>query len=132
MGLKPESEGEATPSTGPAALEPASGIRARLPLWDPPTDVLVTEEAVVVRVNLAGTTPNDIRVRAALGEVVVSGVRRDPLAPARRRIDRMEIAFGPDRAWARLSDGLLEINLPLSDGPADDSPFFDIHITMSV
>ena len=61
--------------------------------------------------------------------MVVSGVRRDPMDPSPRRVDRMEIVFGPfeqtiplpsavnpDRARVRLTDGLLVIALPRRPG----------------
>jgi HSP20 family protein len=141
MRLKSESDAEASPSIAQAPSDPAVAVTAGRPLWEPPTDVLVTDEAVIVRLELAGTAPGDIKVRAAAGEVIISGLRRDPLGPARRRIDRMEIAFGPferivplpcpvgaERAYARLADGLLEISLPLAGEQVIGSTCIDIQI----
>ncbi len=104
--------------------------------WSPSADVLVTEETVLVRVELAGIAPGDVRVRATRREVMVWGLRREPGGtPRPRRIDRMEICHGPfartialpepvrpEEAEARLADGLLEIVLPLAESsePAPD------------
>jgi HSP20 family protein len=105
--------------------EPSSWSMAA---WTPPTDVIVGDDEVVVRVELAGTRPEDLEVRASPTELVVAGVRREPAGPRPRRIDRMEIAFGPfdrsiplpapvlpEMARARLADGLLEVALPLAE-----------------
>jgi HSP20 family protein len=99
-------------------------------LWVPPADVVRTDEEVIVRVELAGATPGDVRVGASETELIVAGHRREPPGPPVRRIDRMEIAFGPferaiplpvpvrpEAATARLADGLLEVVLPLADPP---------------
>lgn len=112
-----------------SSLEPVSTVRtsAGLPVWTPPTDVLLADDGVVVRVELAGTEARDIQVRASDSELIVSGSRRDPIGTRPRRIDRMEIAFGPferviplpalvvaENARAHLRGGLLEVILPLA------------------
>jgi HSP20 family protein len=97
-------------------------------IWTPPTDVLVADDVVIVRIELAGIGPRDVQVRATAEELFVLGYRREPPGPRPQRIDRMEIAFGPfertiplpapvvpDAAQARLADGLLEVVLPLAE-----------------
>jgi HSP20 family protein len=97
-------------------------------IWTPPTDVLLSDDAVIVRIELAGTAPADVQVRATSAELMILGYRREPPGPRPRRIDRMEIAFGPfertiplpapvlpESARARLADGLLEVSLPLAE-----------------
>jgi HSP20 family protein len=101
----------------------------------PSTDVLRTEDAVVVRVELAGARAADVQVRATEGELAVRGVRRPPAGHAPRQIDRMEIAFGPfervvplpdrvvpEAARAQLADGLLEVVLPLARPEPEPAP----------
>ena len=113
-------------TSGAGPEESAWGIA----LWVPPADVAQTDEDVIVRIELAGAAPGDVRVRATETELVVAGLRREPPGPRPRRIVRMEIAFGPferviplpapvrpEAATARLADGLLEVILPLADLP---------------
>lgn len=110
--------------------DPLEGVSWGVALWVPPADVVRTEDEVIVRLELAGTAPGDVRVRATEHELSVAGLRREPPGPRARRIDRMEIAFGPfertialpapvrpEAASARLADGLLEVILPLADPP---------------
>lgn len=113
-----------------AGLEPPESSLWGVPLWVPPADVLRTQDEVIVRVELAGAAPGDLRLRATDRELSLTGSRREPSGPRPVRIDRMEIAFGPfertiplpapvhpESATARLADGLLEVVLPLADPP---------------
>ena len=88
-------------------------------------DVFETDEAVVVRVELAGVRGEDVKVQVDGELLKISGVRRVPSEPTARRLHRMEIAFGPfqrdvrisipfDRegVGAHLEDGLLTVTLP--------------------
>ncbi|HEV3168547.1 MAG TPA: Hsp20/alpha crystallin family protein [Isosphaeraceae bacterium] len=140
MGPKAECDAGASPKLQPGPAD--SAVRA-LPVWEPPADVLVVDETVVVRLELAGTAAEAIHVHAAATEVIVAGIRRDPMGVAPRRIDRMEIAFGPfertvplpcsvdpDRARAHLADGLLEIALPLAGASYSQTlVFFEIRVS---
>lgn len=114
-----------TPSI-PLAIS-QSGEGMGLSLGGPPADVLRIDDMIVVRLEIAGTRPEDLRVWAGAGEVVVRGVRRDPLGDRSRRIHQMEIPFGlfertialpepvlADEAEARLHLGLLQIELPVA------------------
>lgn len=104
-----------------------AGWTVAVAAWSPPTDVLRTDDAVVVRVELAGAGAAGVQVRATEGELTVWGVRRPPAGLVPRQIDRMEIAFGPferviplpervipESAQAQIADGLLEVVLPLA------------------
>lgn len=117
-------------TTSGARVEPAadpSPPGSRL-VWCPPTDVLLADGLIVVRLELAGARPSDVRARVDEAELVVWGQRPAPSGPQPRRIDRMEIAFGPfervvplpepvlpEEARATLADGLLEVVLPLAE-----------------
>lgn len=100
---------------------------AGLLVGEPPADVLRIDDLIVVRFELAGARPEDLHVWAGPGEVVVRGVRRDPLGDHARRIFQMEVPFGPfertialpepvlaDEAVARLHLGLLQVELPVA------------------
>jgi HSP20 family protein len=104
-----------------------NGEEMGLAMCGPPADVLRIDDLIVVRLELAGARPEDLRVWAGAGEVVVRGMRRDPLGDRARRIVQMEIPFGPfertialpepvlaDEAEARLHLGLLQIELPVA------------------
>ena len=88
-------------------------------------DVFETDEAVVVRLELAGVRGEDVKVQVDGELLKVSGVRRVPSEPRAGRLHRMEIAFGPfhrdvrisipfdrERVGAHLEDGLLTVTLP--------------------
>jgi HSP20 family protein len=104
-----------------------SGEVAGLLLGEPPADILRIDDLIIVRFEIAGARPEDLRVWAGAGEVVVRGVRRDPLGEHARRIHQMEVPFGPfertivlpepvlaDEAEARLNLGLLQITIPVA------------------
>ena len=106
-------------------LYPDFSDRLRGDRWQPAMDVFETEDAVVVRVEIAGLRGEDLKVQVD-GELLrVSGVRRVPAEPKARRLHRMEIAFGAferevritipfdrDTVGAHLEDGFLTISLP--------------------
>ena len=108
-----------------SGLYPELSDRHRGDRWQPALDVFETEDAVIVRVEIAGVRGEDLRVQVD-GEVLrVSGARRVPAEPKPGRLHRMEIAFGPferevrislpfdrDGVAAHLEDGCLTITLP--------------------
>ena len=64
----------------------------RNPAWRPPTDVYETEDAFVVRVEVAGMREDDISIHLDGRLLVVRGVRMD--TTERRAYHQMEIPFG--------------------------------------
>lgn len=91
--------------------------------WQPDVDVYETEDAVVVRVELAGVRRDALRVSVD-GELLrIQGVREGAGVGA-VRLHQMEIASGPferrlalppeidrERVTAHLEDGLLTVTL---------------------
>ena len=61
--------------------------------WEPPIDVVESEDAVIVHVALPGVPAAVIVVMFEPGGITVSGVRGLPAAPA-ARIHRIEIPYG--------------------------------------
>ncbi len=61
-------------------------------VWRPPTDVYETEDAVVVRVEVAGMQDADFSIILDGRYLSIRGVRPD--APERRAYHQMEIPFG--------------------------------------
>ena len=74
-------------------LYPDFTDRLRGDRWQPAMDVFETDDAVVVRLEIAGVRGEDLKVQVD-GELLrVSGVRRVPTSPKARRLHRMELAF---------------------------------------
>ncbi len=92
-------------------------------VWSPPTDFYETEEAHIVRVELAGMRDEDFEVVLENNILFISGLRPD--LPERRAYHQMEIRFGKfttavgvhdpvnvDEARAEYKDGFLTVTLP--------------------
>jgi HSP20 family protein len=60
--------------------------------WRPPTDMFETEEAVIVRVEIAGMSEGEFTILLEEQVLTVRGVRPD--SGERRAYHQMEIAFG--------------------------------------
>lgn len=91
--------------------------------WSPPTDVFETDEAYIVRVEVAGMRDADFEITLEDGFLQVSGVRTD--VSERRAYQQMEIRFGRfstsvglpgpvnvDASRAEYEDGFLTVVLP--------------------
>jgi len=94
-------------------------------IWSPPTDAYETEEACVVRMEIAGMREEDFEVAFENNLLLISGSRSD--LPGRRAYHQMEIRFGKfassvaitatvdvDNATAVYKDGFLTVILPKS------------------
>jgi HSP20 family protein len=91
--------------------------------WRPPTDVYETDEAVVVRVEVAGMQETDFTVSLTERILVVTGSRQDPYPKV--AYHQMEVRYGEFRTevylhWAVekdaieaiYADGFLQVTLP--------------------
>lgn len=67
-----------------------NGVRTHI--WRPPTDVFETEEAVIVRVEIAGMREDDFSISLSGDQLTVRGNRPD--VQERRAYHQMEIFFG--------------------------------------
>ena len=97
--------------------------QVRSSVWSPPTDVYETEDAFVVRIEIAGMREEDFDVALDEGMLNVSGLRPD--RNERRAYHQMEIWFGRfdiaidipvpvdlETSTAEYRDGFLLIKLP--------------------
>ncbi len=97
--------------------------QVRSSVWSPPTDVYETEEAHVVRVEIAGMREDAFEVSLENDTLLISGTRPD--FTERRAYQQMEIRFGKfstainlpgpvniERARAEYKDGFLTVVLP--------------------
>lgn len=98
-------------------------IQSRPHLWRPPTDILETEDAFLVRVEVAGMQEDGFEINFDQNILVISGTRPDTGEP--RIFHRMEINFGdfltaveipgnvsPKDASAQYTGGMLLVTLP--------------------
>ena len=67
-------------------------IAMRPHLWRPPTDMYETEEAIVIRVEIAGMREQDFNVALEDRTLTIRGIRSD--TSERRAFHQMEIPFG--------------------------------------
>jgi HSP20 family protein len=97
--------------------------QVRSHVWSPPTDQYETDEAYVVRVEIAGMREEDFDVSLENNTLLISGLRPD--FPERRAYHQMEIRFGKfvsalelpgpvysEKARADYKDGFLIVVLP--------------------
>ncbi|HBA84010.1 MAG TPA: hypothetical protein DCZ95_07955 [Verrucomicrobia bacterium] len=96
--------------------------------WSPNTDVCVSGDDVIVKMELAGVAKDSIRIRIEGDALIVEGVRRDPYggeSTAGYKFIQMELEYGPfrrvvgvpfpidgDRSMAQFDGGILRILLP--------------------
>ena len=80
----------------------------RTPVWEPPVDVLETEEEVLIFVALPGVDPQSAEIALEEGELVISGDRTIPPELRDALIHRLE-----------LPQGRFERRLPLPPGRYD-------------
>ncbi len=97
--------------------------RSRPRTWRPPTDVYETDDAIIVKVEIAGMSPEDIQISFVDHVLTVRGVRPD--MDAKNSYHCLEIPYGEfdsqvllpgaineDAIDARYENGFLRIVLP--------------------
>jgi HSP20 family protein len=93
--------------------------------WKPLTDVFETDDEIVIVMDIAGITTQDIKLNLIKNLLIIRGIRREQVGDRKRHFHKMEIDFGPferriempapvdpDRTSARYLHGFLEIHLP--------------------
>jgi HSP20 family protein len=98
-------------------------VSSRQHAWRPPTDVFVMDDAVIVRVEIAGMRNGEFSITFEDHTLTIRGSRPDQ--PERRAYHQMEIRFGEFRTDVRLHwpvetdkidaeyrDGFLRVMLP--------------------
>jgi HSP20 family protein len=94
--------------------------------WVPAADVIDTDDAYVVEMELPGANPDDINIEVNGNELTVTGEikqreRKGVLRRGTRRVGEFlyRVALpgdlDPDNVEARLSDGVLMIRVPKSE-----------------
>jgi HSP20 family protein len=94
--------------------------------WTPNTDVYVTDDCLVIKVELAGMRREDLELVVEDNRVKISGTRPDGCRAPRCKFLAMEINYGPfetvlelprgydlRKAKAAYQNGFLRIDIPL-------------------
>jgi HSP20 family protein len=76
--------------------------------WTPHTDILETEDDVVIVMDLAGVGKEDFRVTHEEHLLKVSGMRAKRQPPGLIRFHRMEIEYGPFEKLFRIPGDLVD------------------------
>jgi HSP20 family protein len=100
-------------------------ITSRPHAWRPPTDVYETDNAIIIRVEVAGMRESDFTISLTGRNLTIRGFRQD--TPERRSYHQMEIPFGEfstefelpcpinsNKVDAVYRDGFLLITLPIT------------------
>ena len=97
--------------------------RNRIRVWHPPTDVYETDEAVIVKIEIAGMNPDDFVISFLDRVLTVSGVRHDvqdklcyhrleiPYGEFQTQV-QLQGSFSEDQIEAHYENGYLQITLP--------------------
>ena len=93
--------------------------------WRPLTDVYETDREIVIIMDIAGITPQDVNVQLDNNILILRGIRREQGGGHKRHYHKMEIDFGLferrielpapvdyQRVSTRYAQGFLEIRLP--------------------
>ena len=112
-----------------------------LECWRPAVNIYETQERVMVLVELAGITPEDVTVQLEPRQLVIQGQRPGVMPEAVQTLNQVEIWSGafafqvplpsridPAQAEANYHAGLLEIRLPKHLTAAQESIRVRIHL----
>ncbi len=96
--------------------------------WEPPVDVVVTAEEVIVVVDIAGMDSDSINIVTDGGKLKIGGVRGSSCCEGSRQYNQIEIHIGrffreidipvpvdQEKTTARYDRGMLEIRIARDD-----------------
>jgi HSP20 family molecular chaperone IbpA len=86
----------------------APGLSRAAPSWEPPVDVLETNDAVLVLVALPGVDPKQVELAIRDGVLLIAGERVLPRELATAVIHRIELPQGRFERQVRLPAGRYE------------------------
>jgi len=92
--------------------------------WEPNTDIIESEEEVIIKLEMAGIHHKDVSVKVTNGEIHICGVRIEKLPDKKISFHQLEISYGifekviiipefmeHNHITANLVDGILEISI---------------------
>lgn len=74
--------------------------------WSPDTDIYEIDTGLVIIMDIAGMRREDIKVTIDGKVLTITGQRREPPVPDKRRIHRLEIDYGVFEKRFRLPEGI--------------------------
>jgi HSP20 family protein len=93
--------------------------------WAPPVDIYETEEAIVLKAELAGVDPKDVEVRVEDNTLFLKGERKFEKEVKEQNYHRVERSYGSfarsfslpnsistDKVKAEFKDGMLTLTMP--------------------
>lgn len=89
-------------------FEPCGGV-ARTARWEPPIDVLETEQRLWIIAALPGVAPEDVQVKIEGETLIVAGQRPLPSHGRNANIVRLEIPYGLFERRIALKSGRLHL-----------------------
>jgi HSP20 family molecular chaperone IbpA len=75
-------------------FSPSAALRHNAPAWEPPTDVLETDDSLLILVALPGVDPAQVEVAIQNGILMIAGERLLPPQLRIARIHRLELPQG--------------------------------------
>jgi HSP20 family protein len=81
------------------------GARGEEAHWVPNTDVYATDEGLVIKVELAGISKEDLDLTVEGNRMTISGFRRDEHRPAECKFQVMEIDYGEFSSSVEVPEG---------------------------
>lgn len=116
-------------------LDPGFEANRAAASFRPAADLYETAQGLVLRLDLAGVTPEDFSISLAGQELIIRGRRQPPPPEGIRRFIHLEMGFGdfercfilpipvdPQGVQARYADGVLEVQLPRKFPPHRNIP----------
>ncbi len=86
------------------------------PCWEPPIDVLETDEALLIFVALPGVDPDDVVAVIEDGALVINGTRTLPAELRNARIHRLELPQGRFQRRIALPIGRYAVSRSAANG----------------
>ena len=115
-------------ATGPMSQAPRA-------VWRPPTDVFETADEVVVKMEVAGVSKEDLKVTFEEGSLRIRGRRDERFDGKKIAVSQMEVEYGvferniairqavdSDSIEASYNDGFLMVRIPKRKRPQDGGP----------
>ncbi|GAB6068491.1 Hsp20/alpha crystallin family protein [Methylothermus subterraneus] len=83
--------------------------RSRLPVWEPPIDIVEGLEGLKITAVVPGVAPEHVEVTLEGGMLRIAGDRPPPLTPGTTQIHRLEIPYGRFERRIHLPPGRYEL-----------------------
>ncbi len=92
--------------------------------WEPNTDIIESDDEVIIKIEMASVQHSDVSVRVKNGKIHICGIRNEKVPDKKISFHQLEISYGyferviiipefmlHNHITANLVDGILEINI---------------------